>query len=289
MAVTLPGARVAWVFALEPGTLHVEVIARVPPYLSAVPVLVREHLAFDESECALARAGGTLRAVALLDGNILITGRVDGAGVACIVDPGRGELVPDVRAAPERAGVARTPLHLVALADGVIAELDAQGTTLRRETLARSGPGRIVTPFDSPPTTLSDEGLAFDAPGRWERSGAFATARDHASRVDLPTLRFDAFDAELEATGGRAELLLLPSDAPPVAVVLFDAGAGPSLCEVERVEGAALSVRRRGTRLTISAGGESRVCTVPGARGSLGLAVRASEGTTFRALRVSRL
>ena len=100
---------------------------------------------FAASECEVAGAGATLRATGLFDGNILVTGTAGGEAAACIVDPGRGELVPDVRALPPRVDGVRTATALVTLADGVVAAVDARGTTLIREPIGLAGTAKIVT------------------------------------------------------------------------------------------------------------------------------------------------
>lgn len=269
-AVPLPGARLAWIGTFM-GELRAQLVMRVPPYLGVA--LQTEEILLDG--CGVGPFD-SLRGAPLPDGTILLTA----AGTACIVDPGRGiSFAVDAGAAGDRGF---TPARLLPLADGTTLALASGGAAIRRDL--------AITSFDAPPATLIEEELAFDGPSRWTRSADGATARVDDARLDVPTLRFADVEVELEANGGLAELLLLPDRAPPVPIALF-----PAMAEcvgtrgVARVDAAPLRVVRRGDSVTLSAGGESARCTLPALTARIGIAVRATGGTTFRALRIRRL
>ncbi|MFW6049848.1 MAG: hypothetical protein ACODAU_01670 [Myxococcota bacterium] len=198
-AVPLPGARAAWV-GVDPDAdrLEVTLIRRGPG---------DEILCGSGPELQWPEALGTLAAAPLPDGRLLVTGEAGAAPRALVVDPGTGEV--------REAHASRVPVALVPFADGAVAELDADGASLRREALR--------TAFDNPPATLlagSAAGVAFDAASRWEAQGALFVSRAAGARVDVPALRFEAVEIELEAEAdaGEVELLLVRDGEAPEVV-----------------------------------------------------------------------
>jgi hypothetical protein len=120
-----------------------------------------------------------LRLLALDDGRLLVTGEDPVAVIA------RRALVVDLgKALAEKREASRVPSELLRLADGSIVELDAFGTSLRRE-LSRSAYD------DAPGNLLSGERtwLALDAAARW--------------RADADTLTAELDDARLAFNPSR--------------------------------------------------------------------------------------
>lgn len=271
--VALPGGRVAALGGLSvPSTGP----GRTP--VSSVSVLLPDATIADLGPL-VTPALWNVRAVPLADGTVLVTGSVDEAGAeprALVIDVGRGST-------REVGATTRVPTALVVLADGTVAGLDEVGVSLRRE--------QLLTRFDNPPSTLLQGdtlGVAVDAYPRWESSTGRVTALRSEARIDLPTLRFARFAAELDAEGGAA-ILIQRENSYAEVVPLFQTTAGPALCDVERVASAPLRVERDGDTLRISAGGATRACRVNALGERVGLAVTASPGTEIRALRVARL
>ncbi len=275
--VPLPGGRVAWVggTAMDGTPMRSLVLwQHVPPFLGGTPAMRSWEVPLDASLPDLDQT----RAVDLPDGDVLLTGRdMTTRPRAFVVDPASG--------AVRETAASRVPTALVSLADGTVAELDATGASLRRESLH--------TPFDNPPTTVlaTDDGgvLAYDADTHWSLSpdGATMVSTDDDARVDLVGLRFADFSLDLDAAasnGGEAELLLVPEGALPVAVRLFGDEVRVGLCSTPRVGMAPLHVERRGDQVTLEAGGAAKTCTVTGITPRVGLAVSARNGTSFRAL-----
>jgi len=293
--VPLPGGRVA---ALGGYSVPAGGGCRVP--VASVSVLLPDGsiadlgpLADVDASAPHLRTLEEVRAVPLADGTVLVTGRDDGdtPGVSCPPDPpdpgAPRAVVVDVgrltrREDPDGAPLA-LPTELVLLADGAVAELHARSGALRRELL--------LTPFDNPPSTLLQGdtiGVAVDAFPRWTTSTGSVTAQGSGARIDLPTLRFARFRAELDADDGAA-LLIQRDHSYPEAVPLFEASAGMALCDVARVAGAPMRVERDGDVLRISAGGDARACRVNPLGERVGIAVTARDGTVIRSLRVTRL
>ncbi len=231
---------------------------------------------------ALAREGlrglVDLRAASLGDGRLLVTGRDRSDSVerrAFVIDPNEPAI--------ERVDASRVPERLVALADGVIAELDPAGASLRRP--------HVQSELDDPAEALLGPGplaVALDAAERWRRDGAELEARQDA-RIDLPRLRFAAVRVELDVRGA-AWLLLEPEAAPPVevAVTADHIGIGVADCTLERADGRAIAIARESDRITLVSGDRSKRCRATELGGRIGVAVRAVAHARIHALRVVR-
>jgi hypothetical protein len=169
------------------------------------------------------------------------------------------------------------------LADGVVAELDPFGASLRRHDLA--------SPWHDAPDPVIGDGaahVALDLASRWQqRSGLRAL---EPARFDLPAWRFAGLRVEL-ALEGRAELLLEPDTAPVIAIDLRDdrLRVAGTTCELPRERGAPLTIERTGSALTLGTNGASRRCQLPAlATGPIGVALRAETGTLVQRLRALR-
>ncbi len=218
------------------------------------------------------------RATALADGRVLVIGRDESTMRA------RGVLLDVGSARVEDVGASRAATVLLPLADGSVAEGDAEGLSALRIDLR--------TPFDSPPATLfpalpEDRALlALDAPGRWRAEGGSLVASAEEARFDLAGLRFAGFALSLEASG-VLELLLVDGGRAPVAITLAQDAVELGGCRVPRAEGAPVSITRAGERVTVDAGAGASDCALDHA-GRVGLAVRARRGAAVRSLSIAR-
>lgn len=231
---------------------------------------------------ALASAGLNglldLRAVALGDGRLLVTGRDlwdDVERRAFVIDPN----VPAI----ERADASRVPDGLITLADGAIVEIDAAGASLRRHD--------VQSELDDPPDPLRLGPDAFsvvlDAAERWSSQEDGLVAVSDA-RIDLPRLRFAALRVELELDG-EARLLLEPDAAPAVAIEIDPDRLSLGECSLERGATRAVAIERDGERVTLESDGRTRGCSAARPLGDrVGIALRAVANTHLRALRVVR-
>jgi hypothetical protein len=251
-AVVLPRARIAFV---DP-TTHLVWLARFDPRAEA-PMPLRTFAVVDELD--LDWPGRTTdklesaRAVALSDGTILVTGIDEGISKAWVVDVGFGTVV-----AVDRSALPSAPAALLALADGVVAELGPNGSAVRRQILR--------TRFDNPPATLlptdrewvapdSTRGIAFDIEG---------VHSDRDARVVVPSLELAWFSLVLQAEAGVD--IELFSEGPVNTTVHLRPEPGHGFefglvgCTVPWDGSSPVRLERRGTSLTIEAG-ERRTCT----------------------------
>jgi hypothetical protein len=170
------------------------------------------------------------------------------------------------------------------LADGVVAELDPFGASLRRHDFA--------SPWHDAPDPVIGDGaaeVALDVGSRWQqRSGLRAL---EPARFDLPALRFAVLRVEL-ALEGEAALLLEPDNAPPVEIVVRDERllVAGSECELQRAAGEPFAIERAGSTLSIRTGSASRRCELPALAGAatISIALRAAAGARVQRLRVLR-
>jgi hypothetical protein len=227
---------------------------------------------------ALESAGVTaltrLRMLVLRDGRLLITGestRAAPARRAFLVELNQGSVAS--------AEISRVPDHLLALADGTVAEVDGFGTSLARHD--------VISEFDDAPDPLLEAGfVALDAPARWEqRDGALHALS--AARFDLPALRFADLQVELTLIGSGS-LLLEPDRAPPLPIELGSDRVAFGTCELLRPGAPTVALERRGADLWLHAGGEQRRCPLPGDPERVGLAFEATADTTLSSLRILR-
>jgi hypothetical protein len=275
----LEGKRVAYVGCFEPNVLAAtcELHWLLPDADGDGFVPLASTLAPE----ALARAGLSglrdLRAAALGDGRVLVTGRVLWDAVprrAFVIDPGG----PSV----ERVDASRVPDRLIALADGALAEIAADGASLRRQD--------VQSELDDPPDPLPlDPGtLALDAAERWspQRDGALEALAP--ARFDVPRLRFAAVRVELEVEG-EAHLLLEPAGAAAVEIHVASDRLSVGGCSLERAGASAIAIERDGERVTLQSEDRTRRCSAPRLGERVGIALRAAAPARIRALRIVRL
>lgn len=269
--VALAGGRAARVGGLEGGT-----------WSRAISVLLDRGATHVSLGAVLPTVIERPRAIGLGDGRLLVLGARDGAPVAQIVDPGQSRDAAE--AARDPITVGRVPTEALALADGVLALLDADGASLLRIDLGN--------PFDDPSASINPAQenqraeLSLDGPGRWRGDGDALVAEVDGARLDLPSSRFRDVRVEL-ASSGAVELLLTPEGAAPLAITLDGAEARFGDCRVP-LDGP-LIAERVGGDLRLASGSASASCGLPGDLGRVGVAVRAMAGGGVRRLAVARL
>lgn len=274
VVAALPGARVAWL-GCDVG----------PGASCALSVLFERMAGFDRELVPLpfdqlAPNGlHDLRLLALSAGTLLLTAADDSdpntSRRAFVVDPSAGQLA--------QIDSSRVPSRLLSLTSGEIVELDAAGASLR----AAEPIGR----YDSPTGNLLGEDASYvvlDASGHWQRDADGYTAQGDDARIDVPRLRFDALQVELESAG---DFQLIWSDAAPEQQ-LGPRVVGSQLqlgdCRAELPDGARLVLTRRASQLTAATARGATLCTGAAPSGQLGVGVRASAGTRLRWLSVAR-
>lgn len=231
----------------------------------------------DALEAAGLRGLDQLRAAALGDGRVLLTGRDPRLAVArraFVIDPNGPSVEP--------ADATRVPSQLIALEGGVIAELDAEGASLHRELLQSA--------FDDPPEALlsaPDPVVSLDLRERWEVGDRGLAALADA-RLDLAGYEFAAVAIEL-VLEGTGELLLADAGQAPAVVAIDDASARLGNCRIARSSDDPLRVVRHGTRVELQSGGQRTRCEAPGLSGHVTIAVRLRAASRLTALRVDRL
>lgn len=269
----LPGARLAWVGC--------DTRARIACGFVIVLVRGEEPIAIDVAlpwPERVPRGLVSLRAITLEDGRVLVTGREPDASMASrafVLDPSERTLEPDE--------ASRAPTVVLRLDDGVVAELDPAGASLRRLG--------SFSVYDTPPAELvAVERLrvALDAPERWERSSRGLRALVRGARLDVPRLRFGAMRVELELSGSL-QLRLSAADAPELT--LHIGGAEPAADGCGPVPaGARVFLERRGELVRVWSERPASSCSVRWrARGLAALALEAEADAVLRSLRVRRL
>ncbi len=266
VAVALPGARIAWLGCDRRGQgacgLELVLLGGEEP--------VRIHVPLDWPELGLT----TLRAVALEDGRILVTGREPDAARtsrAFAIDLDQRSLEP--------LDASRAPDVLVSLADGTIAELDPVGTSLRRTG--------SVSAYESPSGNMLDDAyprVVLDAPDRWERSAEGLRALVAGASGELPRLRFGDFRLGMRLRGAG----ILQLRAAEVSALSIQLGASSPRCPALRGE---VLLERRGPSVRLwSRDDTAPACTLdwPGS-GLAAVSFRADADTLLEELWVTRL
>jgi hypothetical protein len=272
VALSLPGARVAWL-GCDTGS----------PECGLTLVLLRgdEPVQVDvplDWGSVVPLGLSSLRAIALDDGRLLVTGRDPDANMmsrALVIDL-------DARSIDDYEA-SRAPSVLVSLADGAIAELDPFGTSLRRLGSFSS--------YESPEGNLlaaDARRIAIDAPVRWKRlEDGGLRALVAGARFDIPHLQFGNFELELRLEG-EALVRIATADAPDLSIGVGERVSAPG-CPLLRAAGRVVLERRPGVVAVKLAADAKDACTVqlPGSS-PVRLAVEAQTDTLLRELIVTR-
>jgi hypothetical protein len=219
----------------------------------------------------------SLRAIALDDGRLLVTGRDPDANMmsrALVIDL-NARAIDDDKAS-------RAPSVLVSLADGAIAELDPFGTSLRRlgSFSSYESPGGNLLAADA-------RRIALDAPERWVRTEDGLRALVAGARLDIPHLQFADFQLELQLEGD-ALVHIATADAPVLSIGVGERVSAPG-CPQLRAAGRVVLERRPGVVAVKLAANAKVECTVqlPGSSPAR-LAIEADTDTLLRELQVTR-
>lgn len=215
-----------------------------------------------------------LRASALADGRILVTGVDTGVGTShlYLLDLNRGTATEQSLLSPV--------LALATSADGTTALFTRGGIFVRRDTSSSR--------FDNPSTLVAGslEGLALDDRSHWNMIGANLVANTDA-RVDVAELSYLHVDVELESDGDVEVLLLGAGDVETISVRTDEVGF--ALCHAARMPNATSRIERRGDSLTFFGGGDPVTCSSSGGLGErVRIALRARAGSSLEALRLLR-
>jgi hypothetical protein len=271
-AVSLPGARIAWI-GCDTRTRRCGLTLVL--FGDAEPVRIDVPL---DWEAFVPLGLSALRAVALDDGRVLVTGREPDANMM------RRALVVDIGArALEAYEATRAPTVLTALADGLIAELDAFGTSLRNLG--------SFSVYDSPKGDLlaqPSRRTVIDAPDRWEQSDEGLRALVSGARLDVPHLQFTNVRLDLRIDGD-ALIGFTPVDASEFAVGVGSRASAPG-CPKFKASGRVI-IERRGTAVSVKLAPDgSDVCrtTMPSASPAR-IAIRAEADAVLKRLELTRL
>jgi hypothetical protein len=273
VAAALPGARVAWL-GCEVGAAA---SCELGLLIENAGAFVSERVALDFRSSA-PQGLSELQLVALDGGRLLLTAADDS-------DPNtrRRAFVIDLNV-PSLAPVeaSRVPSQLLVLRTGQIAELDAAGASLREYA--------SLSDYESPDGNLITETLALldlDAASHWSRDAAGLHALVLGARVDVPKLRFDAFQVQLDAVGD-ASLSFVTDSGDRFGVELRAGRVLSQGCDVALPEGAQLVAARDSNQLSVRTDSGARLCQVSTPTGFVHINVQAALGTLLRALTLQR-
>ena len=268
----LPGARVAWLscdHAPAGGGARCELalIRQLADELRITPVVLpfAEQVPNGLTDLRLIYAG---------DGQLLWTGADDsdptGRRRAFLIDPVTEQLT--------RVDASRVPARLLRLQNGLIAELDDAGASLRAAfTRGRYG--------SADADLLADAAayLALDAPGhwRWQQAGLQASVR--GARVDLGELRFAAFEANLQVRGDYT-LVLYDDRGRNTSLSVTAATVASGGCSYRLLGDERLQLVRNGAGLVVS----GSACMFDVSDEALGMALVLEQDSVVRAVTVQR-
>jgi hypothetical protein len=269
VVAALPGARVAWLTCDQgPGAqCELWLLAETPDGLTSTKLALpfAQEASAGLRELALSAYGS---------GRLLLTAADDsdptGRRRAFEIDPA----VPSLT----RVTATRVPTRLVQLQSGAIAELDAEGLSLRAAATA----GRWAR-VEGNLLETQPELLTLAAPGAFLREQGGLRARAPGARLDLGELRFAGLQLSLNLEW-VGELLLYDGESEPVVLQLTAAEVRVGTCSAPRSASGMVSLVRSGRSLRV--GGTGCVAEVPS--GALGVGLRLEEGAFLRELRVAR-
>ncbi|HTU59412.1 MAG TPA: hypothetical protein VMF89_13275, partial [Polyangiales bacterium] len=179
----------------------------------------------------------------------------------------------------QRLEASRVPAALLRLENGLIAELDAAGASLR----AAFTRGRYASP-EGDLLADADESLVLDAPGHWQRQDDGLLALSADARLDLAELRFAAFKARVRVQGDYA---LQFYDGLGQRAGLSVRGSTLELpgCRYQLQDDADLQLVRAGSRLTVS----GTTCSLEVSGAALGIALVAEKDAVVRGVTIQRM
>lgn len=266
----LPGARLAWLACNTRSRVGcaLSVISEQSEGYVSTPLALPwdEQAAAGLSELQLTTRG---------NGHLLLTAADDG-------DPNGRRRAFDIDLdvpALTRIDASRVAKALLTLESGAIAELDETGMSLRAATTEGSyaSPlGNLIEP------TRADLHIALSAPQHWQRTDAGLQARVDHARLDLTELRFADFALQLALTGD-ADVMLYDGGTALPALQLRGDSLTLAGCTSPRAADAAITVERRGDRLSVGA------CTVSITDQRVGIALTLMSNATLGSVTLERL
>jgi hypothetical protein len=276
VAAALPGGRAAWLIcSSEPDAA---VGCKMGVLLEQASEVVSELLALDFA--AFAPAGlAQLQLLALESGQLLLTAADPSDPAAARRAFALDLNVPELRP----LDASRVPSALLLLRTGQVAELDADGLSLREES--------SLSAYESPRGELISGALALialDSPEHWQREPDGLRARLLGAQLDVPALRFEALRLSLDS-GGDVSLSFLNAAGERSGAELVGGRLLAPGCSRQLPAGAALAARVDGSRITFSSAGGAPLCEAARPAGALRVSLRAAEGTLIRSLELERL
>lgn len=224
--------------------------------------------------------------VGLADGRMLVVGRRPGESAPShfVVDPGGSRTLQESSLEPILG--TRAPAHLVGLAEGLVAEVNADGVSLLRLGLTHplGDPAATINPGQGNQTRE----VSLDAAGRWAAVDGRLVSMAMEARLDVPTARFLDFALTITLMGD-SQILLTREGAPPLIV---EVGvelrfADCSVAVLERDGEREVSIERSGRLLRLRSDGNT-ACELDEAIGPVGIAFVADSGSGIRAISISR-
>jgi hypothetical protein len=191
----------------------------------------------------------------------------------------RAFLIDLVAQTLERVDASRVPAQLLRLNNGLIAELDDAGASLR----AAFTSGRYASPQGDLLADI-DANLVLDAPGHWLRQDDGLQALAAGARMDLGELRFAAFEARVEVQGDYT-LHFYDGQGHNAQLSVRGSVLELSGCRY-RLQGAAgLQLVRTGARLVVS----GSACATEVSGEPIGMALRLEKDALVRAITIERM
>jgi hypothetical protein len=273
VAAALPGARVAW--------LGCDIAAadscELGLLLENAGEFVREDVALD-FQADSPRGLSDLRLVALDSGRLLLTasdrGDPNSYRRAFVIDLNLPSLLP--------VEASRVPSQLLMLRTGEVAELDPLGASLREY--------QSLSEYESPHGNLVNDALALlalDAPSHWSHDADGLRARVLGARLDVPKLRFQALQVQLDVVGD-ASLSFVTDSGERFGAELSSGQVLSQGCQAAFPAGAQLMATLDSARLTLHTDTGVRLCDVSRPAGAVRVNVRAAENTLLRGLTLQR-
>jgi hypothetical protein len=273
VAAALPGARIAWLGC----DIGAAAGCELGLLLEDAGEFVREDVALDFAGVA-PHGLSDLRLVALESGRLLLTAsdRSDAntRRRAFVIDLNVPSLTP--------VEASRVPSQLIVLRTGQVAELDTLGASLREY--------ESLSDYESPQGNLVTEQLALlslDAPSHWSHDADTLAGRVLGARLDVPKLRFEALQVELDVVGD-ASLSFVTDAGERFGAELRGGQLLSQGCTAVLPEAAQLVATLDAEHLSLRSGAGMSLCEVSRPVGRVRVNLRLAEGTRLRGFTLQR-
>jgi hypothetical protein len=191
----------------------------------------------------------------------------------------RAFLIDVVTKTLERVDASRVPAELLRLNNGLIAELDDAGASLR----AAFTRGRYASPQGDLLVDV-DANLVLDAPEHWLREDDGLQALAAGARMDLGELRFAAFQTRVQVQGDYT-LHFYDGLGHNAQLSVRDSVLELPDCRYRLQDEAGLQLVRNGMRLVVS----GSACAIEVSGAPLGMALRLEKDAAVRGITIQRM